>query len=116
MPGGMPGMGPIGPMGVPTSIVPRDGQIVYQIQQACGGEPTCMAAAWGSVEVQRCNAGIGVPGGCFGPNGEIMRAVNRVLPQNLHPDVILNNIGNDIQNGPGPNNDGVRIICGIFGC
>jgi hypothetical protein len=68
-----------------------------------------MAAAWGSVEVQRCRNGIGVPGRCFGPNGEIMRVVNGILPRNLHPDVIARNIANDLSNGPGENND-------LFGC
>ena len=93
--GGLPGAG----------FLPQDGQIVAGIYQSCGGEPRCMAASWGAVEVQRCRNGFGVPGGCFGPNGEIMRVVNRVLPQNLHPDVILHNTMNDIQHGPGPNND-----------
>lgn len=100
-----PQMGPAGPMGVPTGIVPRDGQIVAQIAQGCNGEPTCMAAAWGSVEVQRCAQGIGVPGGCFGPNGEIMKVLNRVLPHNWQPTTIINNARNDITNGPGENND-----------
>lgn len=95
----------MGPAGIPTSVVPRDGQILYVIQQGCGGEPTCMAAAWGSVEVQRCNAGVGVPGGCFGPNGDIMRVVNRVMPQHLRPGTIINNAQSDLQNGPGRGND-----------
>jgi hypothetical protein len=64
-----------------------------------------MAATWGAVEIQRCRSGIGVPGGCFGPNGEIMKVVNRVLPDNLHPDVILRNMKRDLDEGPGPNHD-----------
>jgi hypothetical protein len=97
--------GPVGPMGVPTNIVPRDGQIVAQIGQACGGNPKCMGAAWATVEVQRCSQGVGVPGGCFGPNGEITKVINRVVPQHLQPNVILRNIDNDLRNGPGPNNE-----------
>jgi hypothetical protein len=95
----------MGPMGVPTSVVPQDGQIVAEIAQGCRGEPRCMAAAWGTIEVQRCANGVGVPGGCFGPNGEIMRVVNRFLPRNFQPNVILNNAANDLRNGPGRNND-----------
>lgn len=101
----IPNFGPMGPMGIPTGIVPQDGQIVAQIAQGCGGEPTCMAAAWGTIEVHRCAQGIGVPGGCFGPNGEIMKVINRVLPRNFQPNVIVGNIQNDLRNGPGENND-----------
>lgn len=103
MPG--PQFGPIGPAGIPTNIVPRDGQIAAQIAQQCGPNPACAAAAWGSVEVQRCAQGVGVPGGCFGPNGEITKVINRFVPQHLQPNVIARNIANDIQNGPGKNND-----------
>jgi hypothetical protein len=94
-----------GPMGVPTSMIPQDGQLVAEIAQDCRGEPRCMAAAWGSIEVQRCANGVGVPGGCFGPNGEIMKVINRFVPQNLQPNVILRNMDNDLRNGPGRNND-----------
>lgn len=93
--GGLPGAG----------MLPQDGQIVAMIGQRCGGQPVCMAGAWGSVEIQRCRNGFGVSGGCFGPNGEIMKVLNRVLPQNLQPNVIARNVQNDIQNGPGRNND-----------
>lgn len=88
-----------------AGILPRDGFIVADIARNCGGEPRCMATAWLSVETDRCRNGIGVPGGCFGPNGEIMRAVNRVVPQHLQPNVIARNIDNDLRNGPGDNND-----------
>ncbi len=88
-----------------AGLLPQDGQIVAGIYQACGGEPRCMLAAWGTEEATRCRQGFGVPGGCFGPNGEIMRVVNSFLPQNLHPDVVLKNIESDIRNGPGPSND-----------
>jgi len=94
---GLPGAG----------LLPQDGQIVAGIYQTCGGEPRCMAAAWGAVEVQRCRNGVGVPGGCFGPNGEIMKVVNRFLPQNLHPNVILRNIDHDLHQGAGSTNDAV---------
>ncbi|MDP9412839.1 MAG: hypothetical protein M3Q08_01840 [Pseudomonadota bacterium] len=88
-----------------AGMLPRDGQIVASIYQSCGGEPSCMAVSWGAVEVQRCRNGFGVPGGCFGPNGEIMKVVNRFLPQHLHPNVIIRNVESDIRNGPGRNND-----------
>lgn len=88
-----------------AGVLPRDGLIVAEIARSCGGEPSCMATAWGSVEIGRCRNGFGVEGGCFGPNGEIMRLINRVVPQHLQPNVIMNNIQNDIQNGPGDNND-----------
>jgi hypothetical protein len=93
--GGLPGAG----------LLPEDGQIVAEIAQQCSGEPRCMAITWGSIEVQRCRNGIGVEGGCFGPNGEIMRVINQVLPQNLHPNVIVGNIAHDLQHGPGDTND-----------
>lgn len=100
-----PGM-PMGGGAFPgAGMLPRDGQIVMQIQQSCGGEPRCMAIAWGSIEVSRCRNGFFQEGGCFGPNGEIMKLANRVLPRNLQPGVIVGNIQNDIQNGPGENND-----------
>jgi hypothetical protein len=108
-----------GPSGLPgAGLLPQDGQIVAGIYQACGGEPRCMAASWGAVEVQRCRSGFGVPGGCFGPNGEIMRVVDRALPQNFHPDVIIRNTANDIQHGPGAHNDLVGcdgFVSHVFG-
>lgn len=100
-PPGAPGMS-----GLPgAGMLPQDGQIVASIYQRCGGEPRCMAASWGAVEIQRCRNGFGVPGGCFGPNGEIMKVVNRFLPQHLQPNVIIGNIASDVTNGPGRNND-----------
>lgn len=101
-PGGMAGLPGAG-------VLPQDGQIVAGIYQTCGGEPRCMAIAWGAVEVQRCRNGVGVPGGCFGPNGEIMRIIDRNVPQNLRPDVVLHNMESDIRNGPGPNNEICRL-------
>jgi hypothetical protein len=86
-------------------LLPQDGQIVAVIGQRCGGNPYCMASAWGTVEVQRCRNGFFVQGGCFGPNGEIVRAANYFLPQNLRPQTVINNVQHDIQHGPGENND-----------
>ncbi|WP_424139644.1 hypothetical protein [Roseomonas chloroacetimidivorans] len=112
---GMPGpvgQGPGGGPGVPAGtnlpgagLLPQDGQIVAAIGQRCGYEPRCMAVSWGAVEVQRCRNGFGVEGGCFGPNGEIMRVINRVVPQHLQPNVIVRNVENDVRHGPGRNND-----------
>jgi hypothetical protein len=34
-----------------------------------------------------------------------MRVVNRFLPQNLQPNIIVNNVVNDVRHGPGDNND-----------
>lgn len=97
----MPGMA-----GLPgAGMLPQDAQIVAMIGQRCNGQPVCMAAAWGAVEIQRCRNGAFVPGGCFGPNGEIMAALNRVLPQNLQPGTIITNAQSDLGNGPGRNND-----------
>jgi hypothetical protein len=99
--GGPPGMG-----GLPgAGMFPQDAQIVAMIGQRCGGQPVCMAGAWGAVEIQRCRNDMFVPGGCFGPNGEIIRVLNRVLPQNLQPQTIITNVQSDLQNGPGRNND-----------
>lgn len=95
----------LGPMGLPTRVIPNDGQILAQVTQACGGNPQCVAFAWADVEIQRCANGVGVPGGCFGPNGEIMKVINRVVPQHLQPNVILHNIDHDIRHGLGPNNE-----------
>ena len=88
-----------------AGMLPRDGYIVMTIAENCRGEPRCMAMSWGAVEVQRCRGGFGQPGGCFGPNGEILRAMNRILPQHLRTDVLVRNVQNDIQNGPGSTND-----------
>jgi hypothetical protein len=90
---------------MPQAFVPQDGMIVAEIMQNCGGEPRCVAASWAAVEVQRCRNGFGVEGGCFGPNGEIMKVINRFVPQHLQPNVILRNMENDVRNGPGENND-----------
>lgn len=96
----------------PNQIVPRDAQIVAQHYHMCGGEPRCMAAKWAAVEMQRCSGGVGVPGGCFGPGGEIMKGINRVLPEHLHPNNVLKNIHNDLTNGPGKGNE----VCKLFKC
>jgi hypothetical protein len=85
--------------------LPNDGQIVMAIARECRGQVPCIVGAWGAVEIQRCRAGVGTPGGCFGPNGEIMRVVNRVLPQHLQPNVILRNVDSDLRTGPGRNNE-----------
>ncbi|WP_454281092.1 hypothetical protein [Sphingomonas sp. Marseille-Q8236] len=89
------GMGPMGPAGIPTNIVPRDGQIVGQIVQQCGPNPACVAGAWGSVELSRCANGIGVAGGCFGPNSEVAKAGREVEKF--------------FREGPGPNNELCKI-------
>lgn len=70
-PGGLP------PPGIPTTWqdaaraagVPQDGVLMGQIGAQCGPDPACWAAAWAPIELERCQNGIGVPGGCFGPNG-----------------------------------------------
>ncbi len=101
-----PGFGQPGMNGLPgAGMLPQDGQIVAMIGQRCGGQPVCMASAWGAVEIQRCRNGMFVAGGCFGPNGEIMKVLNRVLPPNLQPQTIIGNVQSDLGNGPGPNND-----------
>jgi hypothetical protein len=100
------GMGAPGMNGLPgAGMLPQDGQIAAMIGQRCNMQPVCMAGAWGAVEIQRCRNGMFVPGGCFGPNGEIMRVLNRVMPQNLQPQVIIGNVQSDLTNGPGRNND-----------
>ncbi len=58
---------------VKEELITKDAQIIAGIQASCGGEPSCMAAAWASVEVSRCQKGVFVKGGCLGPNGEIMK-------------------------------------------
>jgi hypothetical protein len=42
-------------------------------------------------ELPKCVNGVGVPGGCFGPNGEIIKAVKNAV--------------NDVVHGPGEHND-----------
>jgi hypothetical protein len=50
-PGGGAGGAP-GIAGLPgAGLLPQDGQIVAIIAQQCGGNPVCMAGAWGTVEV-----------------------------------------------------------------
>jgi len=106
-PGNAPGLPGAG-------LLPQDGQIVAGITRACGGNPVCIAGAWGSVGVSRCRQGILQPGGCFGPNGEIMKAVNRVLPQNLQPNTIVGNVQKDLTQGPGPGNEVNQIGRRLF--
>lgn len=98
-----------------SGLVPRDGAIVAQIVSECGGDPACIAARWGTVELQRCSRGIGVSGGCFGPNGEIMKRVDQILPQPLHPDVIIKNAAHDLAHGPGKNNEVRKLARRLFG-
>ena len=42
-------------------------------------------------EIAKCVKGVAVPGGCFGPNGEVAKA--------------LRNIRNDLTRGPGDGNE-----------
>lgn len=98
-----------------SGLVPQDGALVAQIVANCGGEPICVASQWGSVELQRCSRGVGVSGGCFGPNGEIMRAIDGVLPQHLHPDVIARNVEHDLKHGFGKNNEIRKVARRLFG-
>lgn len=43
---------------------------------------------------------------CFGPNGAIARVINRIVPQHLHPNVVIHNIHRDIERGKlGRNNE-----------
>jgi hypothetical protein len=42
-------------------------------------------------EMPKCVNGVGIPGGCFGPNGEIIKAARNVL--------------NDVTRGPGDHNE-----------
>jgi hypothetical protein len=91
----------------------EDEAIIETIVSACVGQPGCIAIAWASTEVDKCRHGIGVPGGCFGPNGEVMKGVRSTinqLPPNLHPDVILRNIRSDLTRGPGHNNEGCKVV------
>ncbi len=66
-----------------TSLMPKDGRIVATISKGCGGRAQCASAVWDTVEVQRCRGAYRVPGGCFGPKGAIMKAINQTLPQHL---------------------------------
>ena len=83
--------GQIGSMGVPTGIVPEDGQRIAACLQATGGNVAACGVAEVGNEFSKCANGVGVPGGGFGPNGEIMKR--------------LPNIASDIRNGTGPTND-----------
>jgi hypothetical protein len=74
----------------PPSMGP-DSRIVQGIALKCGGDPWCMATSWATIEIQRCQKGIGVPGGCVGPNGEIIKHGGNIL--------------GDMQEGPSDSND-----------
>jgi hypothetical protein len=103
-PPGMPGPAPAGippawQAAARAAGVPNDGLIMAQIGQQCGPEPSCWAARWAPVELSRCAGGIGVEGGCFGPNGEIMRILTR-------PDEVIEDLGTTIGDA----------VCNLFGC
>lgn len=93
------------PMGQSPSlgmgIIPNDGVMAAQIAQQCGANPVCIAGRWAAIEASRCTNGIGVAGGCFGPNGEI----DRRLPHNFRPSTIIQNGRSDLEQGPGPGNE-----------
>lgn len=54
-----------------------------------GGDPVTGAIV--ANELPKCVNGVGVPGGCFGPNGEIIKAARNAV--------------HDITHGPGEDND-----------
>jgi len=92
MPGSGPATAPMADAPFPgAGLLPRDGQITMQIAEQSGGQSSRMATAWMSVEISRCRNGVFEAGGCFGPNGEIVKAI-RVIHK-------------DLTEGPGDNNE-----------
>lgn len=58
---------------------------------AAHADPVDAAGAIIANELPKCVNGVGVPGGCFGPNGEIIKAAR--------------NAAHDVVHGPGEHND-----------
>lgn len=99
-------------------------QIAVECAAASGGEPMTFAGCTGGRlterELTKCfTDGIG-GNGCFGPNNEIVKALQGVgikLDDAFGPtnDIVRNwnNAVSDIQNGPGQNNDAVKAVTTI---
>lgn len=97
-------------------------QIIVSCAVATGGEPYSFAGCAGGQlttrELDKCfTNGIGGNGGCFGPNNDIVRALNGTgqwLAGQFGPNNDLvrtwNNTVNDIRYGPGPNHEASRAI------
>lgn len=99
-------------------------QIAVECAATTGGDPMTFAGCAGGRlterELRKClTEGIGGDG-CFGPNNDIVKALNSVgldLGTRFGPNNDLvrnwNNAIGDIQNGPGPGNDAVKVITNI---
>jgi hypothetical protein len=97
-------------------------QIVAQCAVATGGEPEAFAGCAGGQltarELDKCfTNGVGGPGGCFGPNNDIVRglaSLGGVLAGQFGPSNTMvqawNTAVNDLTHGPGPNNDVLRTF------
>ena len=101
-PPGFPGAPP--PTGFPPGPLPPgvggpDAAAVAAIAQRCGGDPICMAGSWAPIELSRCVNGIGVPGGCLGPGGDLGRVIT-------NPGGVIEDIGKGVED----------VVCGLFGC
>lgn len=97
-------------------------QVAAECAVTSGGQPYAFAACAGgrltAAEIDKCwNNGVGGDDGCFGQNNTIVQYLrqlgvdsDRLLNRNGEMIKAFNTVINDLRNGPGPNNDGVRII------
>jgi len=83
---------PAAPYGaqMPQLLTP-DGQRIAACLQSTGGNYMACGAAEAANEFAKCQNGVGVPGGCFGPGGEIMKHGRNAIK--------------DVLQGPGDSND-----------
>jgi hypothetical protein len=71
--------GPFGPSGIRGQILTPDGQRIASCLSATRGNYLACGVAEGANELSKCANGIGVPGGCLGPNGEIRKFFDNAL-------------------------------------
>ncbi|KAF0212700.1 MAG: hypothetical protein FD139_161 [Methylocystaceae bacterium] len=100
-------------------------QVAAECAATTGGQPYAFAACTGgrltAAEIDKCwNNGVGGENGCFGQNNTIVQYLrqlgvdtDRLLNRNGAVINAFNTIITDLRNGPGPNNDGIRIINNI---
>jgi hypothetical protein len=103
---------------IPGAIpLPPPFQIRNNIIRQCRGEPRCVAVNWGLFVYGRCQDGD--MAACASPDMLWAQDMIASLPPHMRPRVILNNVRNDLRNGPGAGNEIFGrngFVCGIIGC
>ena len=86
---------PLGSRGQVAGALGANREMQLAAECSAAGAPqavgACIAGRLTAEEIQKCNNGIGSPGGCFGPSNTLRQAVENAL--------------SDLTKGPGDHND-----------